>query len=210
MKLSYRAYAILLMFSFVRFVAAVPATPTPAHQPSIAYQNQSVYVQGDLGYAMTGADGFASKQTTFSDSNAISASLAGGYKLNHYIAFETGFMMPLQKSKINGEDLTSYNVYGSLKLMAQPMSLPVNIFVKAGLGFLYNDTSANIQTKAQSAQTDNQWAYMGGVGAEYDIAHNMTIGLQYLAFMQRDDVKSKQLGLGPQYITATFGYKINI
>ena len=210
MKLSYRAYAILLTLLFMRFASAAPDEPIAAHQPFMSYKNQSVYVQGDLGYGVSGANGTTGAQIAASGISAVSASVTGGYKLNHHIAFETGFMMPLEKPKINGEDLTSYNVYGSLKLMAQPMSLPVNIFVKAGLGFLYNDMQSNVQVGDQPAQIDNQWAYMGGLGAEYSIAHNMTIGLQYLAFMQRDGIKNKQLGLGPQYITATFGYKINI
>lgn len=199
--------------TFATGMAAASKNSMVADQSS--NDSAGVFISGDLGYGRLSFD----DNTGLSDSkrSGLVWRVAGGYQFNPYIALEAGYTsypdIKVSASDVQtGETITGKLATSNIDLLAKGI-LPVNdqfdLFAKAGMAYMTYEDSASLTvngvTAASASKTHNRITPEFGIGAAYNITHNVALSIQGLTTLS----PSKNY---PATYTALAGvsYKFNV
>jgi opacity protein-like surface antigen len=186
------------------------ATPA-ASQPATT---QNAYVELAGGYALTNYVKFHNKTAANykNDNGGFAFGVDAGYVFMPHFGAEVGFMMPFTKTEFAANTknkVSQYSFYGAGRLETSLGQPNFNLFALAGLGY------TSQKDKASAAGTEvksSGFGFVGGFGADYEVAQNVTVGAKYLRLAGKND-NSKSTApsfAAPQYFLVTLGYKINM
>jgi len=173
---------------FASGMAYAPAAPlAPAFNPS-------VYVGIQPGYGLTNWDAMESNtyDTKVENSSGFAGRIYVGYDFHPNFAAELGFTNWFTKPKVlvgGEEEAKSSGFPWALDLVGK-IKAPVpgvnnlGVYAKAGIGYLNSElkTTNDVEVAKQGGSAVN---VVYGVGATYDITHNIATGLSWTRYNGR-------------------------
>ena len=163
---------------------AVPAAAAAA----AAGAEPGFYVGGGYTFATLDIDGASSN----ADVGALFA--RGGYQINEYIALEARLGDGVQDDTVDGVKLEIDNMYGGYVKVGRPSE--VGLYPYALLGYTHVELKARVPGYSATS-SDSDVSY--GIGADYWFSRQLSAGLEYANFYDKDGVKVSGLTLGMNY-----------
>lgn len=170
---------LALLLSACMAVPAVAATS--GTQPGF-------YVGGGYTFATLDLDGAPSN----ADVGALF--VRGGYQINEYIALEARLGEGVGDDTVSGVKLEIDNIYGGYVKVGLPTE--VGLYPYALLGYTHAKLKASIPGESITS-SDSDVSY--GIGADYWFNKQLSAGLEYANFYDKDGDKITGLTLGVNY-----------
>ena len=202
------------MKKFITVLAAtgiLTATASAFALPAMPSLMSKFYLHADLGIVHT--NNIASMYNTSWDYNhanqALGGGIDGGFIFIPHVGVELGYMRTLQattgKNPGAKGGITNDSFYAAGKVQTGSLIPHFNIY--GLLGYSYSHVHDDL-FQGSGLPTDNHcYDFMGGVGVDYKIYNNFSVGVKYLTFAVKKTNKMFAPNLVPtQYYLATVGY----
>gem|GEM_PF-3108034 len=189
---------------------AVPAAPA---QP---VSNAHAYFELASGYAVTNFVNFDNKlsPSDFVHPNGgFAFGVDAGYVFMPHLGVEVGYMTPLQNTAWATDHtmnrVAQHSFYGAARIETSLGQPNFSLFALAGFGYTKQTFTA---ATGGPVKQSSACGFVGGVGVNYIIAHNFTIGARYMRAASRDNnsVANNAAFPAPQYYLVTLGYRFNM
>lgn len=120
--------------------------------------------------------------------------LRGGYQINQYLAVEARLGEGVQEDKIYGVKLEIEEMYGAYAKVGLPTD--VGLYPYALIGMTHAKLKASVPGDSATS-TDSDISY--GIGADYWFNKQLSAGLEYANFYDKDGDTISGLTLGVNY-----------
>ena len=155
---------------------------------ALADPKPGAYVGGGLTETSIDIDGVSG------EANPTAVFARVGYQINEFFAVEGRLGTGLDSDKLHGVKVDIENVYGAYLKAGIPTA--VGLYPYAVLGATHGELKASARGYSDTGD-DDDISY--GVGVDYWVVPNVSVGLEYMKYLDMDNYEVSGISLGANY-----------